>query len=127
MQLFTQEPEHVYMLRGNHEYYFRYKGKVYGGVKPAEAINTLQPHTPNDHVFEQYMAMFENMPNMLFFEKFLFVHGGIARDRLIKERVMDLSGLNDPDIRFQMMWSDPSSADVIPASLQEQSRNCHTS
>lgn len=29
--------------------------------------------------------------------------------------------INDWDIRFQMMWSDPSSADVIPASLQEQS------
>jgi hypothetical protein len=32
-----------------------------------------------------------------------------------------MSSLNEWDIRFQMMWSDPSSADVIPASLQEQS------
>jgi hypothetical protein len=121
MQLLTEMPEHVYVLRGNHEYYFQYKGKVYGGVKPAEAINTLQPHTPDDRVFEQYMAMFENLPNMLFFERFLFVHGGIARDRLLKERFHDLASLNDPDIRFQMMWSDPSTADVIPAALQEQS------
>ncbi len=121
MQLFVQEPDYVYMLRGNHEYYFRHKGKVYGGVRPAEAINTLQPHTPDDTVFQDYMNMFEMLPNMLLFERFLFVHGGIARDRLIKERVQDLSGLNDPDVRFQMMWSDPSSADVIPASLQEQS------
>lgn len=27
---------------------------------------------------------------------------------------------DDPDIRFQMMWSDPSTADVIPADLQDQ-------
>jgi hypothetical protein len=58
---------------------------------------------------------------MLFFERFLFVHGGIARDLLLKERYRDLSSLNDWDIRFQMMWSDPSTADVIPAALQEQS------
>jgi hypothetical protein len=121
MQLLVEEPEHVYLLRGNHEYYFRYQGRIYGGVKPAEAINTLKPHVPNEGVFEAYMAMFENLPNMLFFEKFLFVHGGIARDRLLKERFTDLASLNDPDIRFQMMWSDPSSVDVIPAALQEQS------
>lgn len=121
MQLFVQEPDYVYMLRGNHEYYFRHQGRVYGGVKPAEAINTLQPHAPDDSVFQDYMNLFEMLPNMLLFERFLFVHGGIARDRTIRERVTDLSGLNDPDVRFQMMWSDPSSADVIPASLQEQS------
>ncbi|MEN9580726.1 MAG: hypothetical protein RJA70_3735, partial [Pseudomonadota bacterium] len=121
MQLFVEQPDYVYLLRGNHEYYFRHQGKVYGGVRPAEAINTLQPHTADDSVFQAYMAMFEMLPNMLFFERFLFVHGGIARDRLLKERVKDLSGLNDPDVRFQMMWSDPSSADVIPAALQEQS------
>lgn len=120
MQLFVEEPEHVYLLRGNHEYYFRHQGVVYGGVKPAEAINTLKPHV-GEGVFTTYMNMFENLPNMLFFEKFLFVHGGIARDRLLKERFTDLASLNDPDIRFQMMWSDPSSADVIPAALQEQS------
>jgi hypothetical protein len=38
----------------------------------------------------------------------------------VKERWKDLSSLNDADIRFQMMWSDPSTADVIPADLQDQ-------
>src|SRR5262249_5753307 len=42
-------------------------------------------------------------------------------DRLVKERWKDLAALNDPDIRFQMMWSDPSKADVIPADLQDKS------
>ncbi len=45
----------------------------------------------------------------------------VAKDRLLKERFKDLSSLNDPDIRFQMMWSDPSTADVIPADLQDKS------
>ncbi|MFW6049892.1 MAG: metallophosphoesterase [Myxococcota bacterium] len=120
LQMLVTAPEHVYVLRGNHEYYLEYKGQVFGGVKPAEAINTLKPHLPIE-TFRHYIALFETMPNMLLFGKHLFVHGGIPRDRLLRERWQDLSTLNDPDIRFQMMWSDPSTVDVIPAELQEQS------
>jgi len=120
MQLVVTAPEHVYALRGNHEYFVEYQGNVYGGVKPAESINTLKPHLPIE-VFRKYIELFDAMPNTLLFDQTMFVHAGIPRDRLIKERVKDLSGLNDPDVRFQMMWSDPSSADVIPAELQEQS------
>lgn len=119
MQLFVTAPEHVIVLRGNHEYYVEYKGQIYGGVKPAEAINTLKPYLPID-VFRRYMALFDALPSALLFDRTLFVHAGIPRDKLIKERWKDLSSLNDPDVRFQMMWSDPSHADVIPAALQEQ-------
>lgn len=119
-QLFLTAPDFVYVLRGNHEFYIEYKGQMYGGVKPAEAINTLKPHLSVD-VFRHYQKTFEALPNMLFFDRFLFVHGGIAKDRLLKERFKDLASLDDPDIRFQMMWSDPSSADVIPADLQDKS------
>src|SRR5690606_11645407 len=35
MQMATTAPDHVYVLRGNHEYYVEHKGQVYGGVKPA--------------------------------------------------------------------------------------------
>jgi hypothetical protein len=120
IQVFNTAPEHVFMLRGNHEYYLEYQGHIFGGVKPAEAINTLKPHLPTD-VFKRYMSYFDLIPNMLLFDRVLFVHAGIPRDRLVKERWKDLSSLNDPDLRFQMMWSDPSTADVIPAELQEQS------
>lgn len=119
MQMATTAPEHVYVLRGNHEYYVEYKGQVYGGVKPAEAINTLKPHLPVD-VFRRYMRLFDLLPNTLLFDRTMFVHGGIPRDRVIKERWQGLATLNDPDVRFQMMWSDPSAASVIPAELQEQ-------
>ena len=119
LQLFVTAPEHVVMLRGNHEYYVEVNGNMYGGVKPAEAINTLKPLLSID-VFRHYRTLFEEMPNMLLFDRFLFVHGGIPKDRIVKERWKDLSTLNDPDIRFQMMWSDPSAADVIPADLQDQ-------
>jgi hypothetical protein len=57
---------------------------------------------------------------MLFFDRLLFVHAGIPRDAAIREKYRDLSSLNDPDLRFQMLWSDPSSADHIPDDLQEQ-------
>jgi hypothetical protein len=120
MQIFVTAPEHVYVLRGNHEFYLEYKGQIFGGVKPAEAINTLKPHLSVD-VFRHYMKLFDAMPNSLIFDRVLFVHGGIPRDRLLKERWTGLATLNDPDVRFQMMWSDPSSVDVIPAELQEQS------
>ncbi len=119
LQLFVTAPDHVVMLRGNHEYYVEVNGTMYGGVKPTEAINTLKPLLSVD-VFRHYRTLFEQMPNVLLFDRFMFVHGGIPKDRTIKERWKDLSSLNDPDMRFQMMWSDPSTADVIPADLQDQ-------
>ncbi len=119
MQLYLAAPDHVFPLRGNHEYYVEYRGRIYGGVKPAEAINTLIGHMPGE-VFVEYMKMFEEMPNMLFFDDLMFVHAGIPRDADIKSKVHDLSSLNDSDIRFQMLWSDPSSADYIPDELQAQ-------
>lgn len=119
LQLMVTAPEHVVVLRGNHEYFVEFKGRIYGGVKPAEAINTLKPHVPED-VFRDYQKLFDRMPTSFLFGGVLFTHGGIPRDRLIKERFMDLTFLNDADVRFQMMWSDPSTADVIPAKLQEQ-------
>ncbi len=119
MQLYLAAPEHVFPLRGNHEYYIEYRGRIYGGVKPAEAINTLIGHIPGE-VFQEYMRMFEEMPNMLFFDDLMFVHAGIPRDADIKSKLADMAGLNDPDIRFQMLWSDPSTADYIPDDLQAQ-------
>ena len=119
MQLYLAAPEHVFPLRGNHEYYIEYRGRIYGGVKPAEAINTLVNHIPGE-VFAEYMKLFEELPNMLFFDDMMFVHAGIPRDADIKAKVHDLAALNDPDLRFQMLWSDPSTADVIPEDLQAQ-------
>ncbi|MBA3392581.1 MAG: serine/threonine protein phosphatase [Deltaproteobacteria bacterium] len=119
MQLFLAAPEHVFPLRGNHEYYIEYRGRIYGGVKPAEAINTLVNHMPGE-VFAEYMHMFEGLPNMLFFDDLMFVHAGIPRDVDIKAKIHDMAALNDPDLRFQMLWSDPSTADYIPDDLQAQ-------
>ena len=119
LQLFMAAPDHVFMLRGNHEYYIEFKGRIYGGVKPAEAINSLIGHMPKQ-MFELYMKLFEAMPNMLMFDRTLFVHAGIPRDSTLAEKWQDMSSLNDPEIRFQMLWSDPSEADYIPDELQAQ-------
>jgi hypothetical protein len=119
MQLYLAAPDHVFPLRGNHEYYIEYRGRIYGGVKPAEAINTLIGHMSGE-VFAEYMKMFEELPNMLFFDDLMFVHAGIPRDVDIKAKLPDMAALNDPDIRFQMLWSDPSTADYIPDDLQAQ-------
>ena len=118
MQLYLTVPDHVYLLRGNHEYYVEFNGRVYGGVKPAEAIQNLQDVASQD-VFQQFKKFFESIPNMLLFDRIFFVHAGIPREETLARKWQDLSSLNDPEIRFQMMWSDPSEADVIPAELQK--------
>ncbi|MEM7154757.1 MAG: metallophosphoesterase family protein [Myxococcota bacterium] len=120
LKLYMTVPEHVVVLRGNHEYYIEYNGRIYGGVKPADTINSLSQVLPGE-VFERYLAFFERMPNSLLYDNLLFVHGGIPRDALLRERWKGLESLNDPDIRFQMLWSDPSRAEVIPDELQKSS------
>ncbi|MDC0716978.1 metallophosphoesterase family protein [Nannocystis bainbridge] len=120
LNLFLAAPDHVFVLRGNHEYYIEYQGKVYGGVRPAEAINTLTPHLGAD-VFGRFLDFFDAMPNMLLFDQMLFVHAGIPRDSLVAEKWTDLASLNREDIRFQMLWSDPSRADMVPDELQKAS------
>lgn len=119
MQMFLSVPDHVYVLRGNHEYYIEFNGRIYGGVRPAEAINSLAGYMPNE-MFEAYMRLFESMPNMLLFHRVLFVHAGIPRDATMREKWADLASLNDAELRFQMLWSDPSEADYIPEDLQAQ-------
>ena len=118
MQLYLAVPDAVIMLRGNHEYYVEYKGRVLAPVQPSEAMNSLRPVAPEE-VFAAYMNLFEALPNMLVFDRTLFVHAGIPRDDTFAEKYRDLSSLNDSDLRFQMLWSDPSEAAVIPLDLQK--------
>ncbi|MGH7437795.1 MAG: metallophosphoesterase family protein [Polyangiaceae bacterium] len=118
MQLFVTVPDHVFVLRGNHEFYLEVNGKVLAPVRPSEAMTSLQGVAQND-VFAAYMNLFEAMPNMLVFDRTLFVHAGIPRDDTFQNNWKDLTSLNHPDIRFQMLWSDPSEADVIPLELQK--------
>lgn len=120
LNLFLSVPEHVYVLRGNHEYYIEFQGKIHAGVRPAEAYHSLSPLVP-DEIFARYLRFFDAMPNMLLFDQLLFVHAGIPRDALLDERWRDLASLNDEEIRFQMLWSDPSTAEYIPRDLQESS------
>ncbi|HET6610400.1 MAG TPA: metallophosphoesterase family protein [Kofleriaceae bacterium] len=119
MQTFVNAPDNVFVLRGNHEYYLEMGGRIYGGVRPAEAINSLVGYMPNE-MFEAYMKLFEALPNSLLFDRTLFVHAGIPRDTTLRAKWRDLSSLNDPDIRFEMLWSDPSLAPMIPDTLQAQ-------
>jgi hypothetical protein len=119
MQLFLAVPDHVFLIRGNHEYYVELNGRTLAPVRPAEAYTSMASVGTND-LLKAYMQFFEALPNMLFFDRTMFVHAGIPRDATIAERWKGLPSLNDPEIRFQMLWSDPSDADAIPDALQQE-------
>lgn len=118
MRLFVTAPDAIYFLRGNHEYYLEHEGKVLAPVRPAEGMMGLKP-LASDAYFREYMKMFEALPTSLAFDRFFFVHAGIPRDAELHDKWKDLSSLNDPDLRFQMMWSDPSDTEVVPDELQK--------
>jgi hypothetical protein len=117
MRLFITAPDAVYMLRGNHEYYLEHQGRVLAPVRPAEAWTSVQG-LANEAFLGEYMRLFEALPNMLAFDRVLFVHAGIPRDDTLAERWKGLASLNDPELRFQMLWSDPSEAETVPVELQ---------
>jgi hypothetical protein len=117
MRLFVTAPDAVYVLRGNHEYYVELKGRVLAPVRPAEAMTSLEG-VAGDAFFREWMRLFEAMPTSLAFDRFFFVHAGIPRSAALEEKWKDLSSLNDPDLRFQMLWSDPSDTEVVPDELQ---------
>jgi len=119
LHLFVTMPDNVIVLRGNHEYYVDMGDRVSGGVAPAEAIASYAPYFPKQ-MFDSFRYLFERMPNMLIAGDVLCVHAGIPRDELLEQRWQGLATLNDPEIRFQMMWSDPANANFIPAELQRQ-------
>jgi hypothetical protein len=75
----------------------------------------------DNEVFATYMKLFEALPNIFVFGDMIFVHGGIPRDDTFKERYEGIASLNDYDLRFQMMWSDPSEVDAVPLDLQQAS------
>lgn len=118
MQLYVTVPNAVYILRGNHEYYLEHQGRILAPVRPAEGMMSLEG-TANDAFFKEFMQLFEKLPTSLAFERLFFVHAGIPRDATLAEKWQDLRSLNDPDIRFEMMWSDPSDTEAVPDELQK--------
>src|SRR5262249_43069430 len=119
LQLLVALPDHVILLRGNHELFVRHKGQIVSAVNPAETLASIAEHLPVD-VQEAYLHLFEHMPTSLLFERTLFVHGGIPRDDTFADRYRDLGSLDDFALRFQMMWSDPADIDAVPVELQRE-------
>lgn len=117
LHLFVSLPDHVVLLRGNHEWFRWNSHGITSGVYPAEALASIAPHVPIE-MLEAYRLLFEHMPTAFLFERTMFVHAGIPRDDTFAERYQDLSSLNDDELRFQMMWSDPVATDHVPVELQ---------
>ncbi len=119
LQLLLAMPDHVFVLRGNHEWFVRTAQGIRSGVYPAEAISTLAAYAPPE-MLEAYRILFEHMPTMWLSERTMIVHGGIPRDDTFG-RYTDLATFNhDEEMRFQMMWSDPANAEHVPVELQRE-------
>jgi hypothetical protein len=117
LQLFVAMPDQVILLRGNHEWLTRQDNRIVSGVYPAEALASILPHVPLE-MLEAYRQLFEHMPSALICERTLLVHAGIPREDSFQMRYRDLSSFNDPELRFQMMWSDPGPVDHVPVEHQ---------
>lgn len=118
MRLFVTAPNAVHILRGNHEYYIEHQGRILAPVRPAEGMMNLEG-VAGDAFFKEYMLLFDALPTSLAFDRTFFAHAGIPRHSSLVEKWKDLSSLNDPDLRFEMMWSDPSDTEVVPDELQK--------
>jgi hypothetical protein len=116
LQLYAAMPDHVILLRGNHEWLQWSGGWLASGVYPAEALASIVGYAPPE-MLEAYRQLFEHMPTSLLCERTLLVHGGIPRADTF-ERYRDLASLNDPELRFQMMWSDPVQSDHVAVEQQ---------
>lgn len=116
LQLFVAMPDQVILLRGNHEWLKWQGDRIMSGVWPAEALASILPHVPIEMV-EVYRQLFEAMPTSMICDRTLLVHAGIPRADTF-ERFQDLSSLNDPEVRFQMMWSDPIQVDAVHVDQQ---------
>lgn len=118
LETYLAAPDHVFVLRGNHEWYLNRGGKILPAVGPSEAYTELRP-IAGDEFFKTFHALFEALPVTLLFDRMCFVHAGVPPDSVFKEHYKDLSSLNTWALRFYLMWGDPSAAAVIPAKLQK--------
>lgn len=119
LRLLVSLPDQVIVLRGNHEHFRVHEGMMYSVVYPAEALASIMTHVPFE-MLDAYRLLFEKMPTACIVDRMMFVHGGVPRDDTFAERYRDLGSLNDPELRFQMMWSDPEQTDHVPVELQRQ-------
>ena len=119
LRLFLALPDDVIVLRGNHEHYMQVGPYLRSAVAPAETIASVGPHVPRA-LIDTMRQLFEEMPTSFIVDRTLFVHGGIPRDDTFAAKFRDLSCLDDPEVRFQMMWSDPAQTDHVPVELQRK-------
>lgn len=119
LNVFSRYPRQVVMLRGNHEHYVEFRGRVLAPVRPCEALDSLANHD-GMQLLNAYRRFFDDLPTSFLFGDTLFVHGGIPRDATFEAKWRGLRSLNDQELAFEMMWSDPSDVDVVPRELQKE-------
>lgn len=96
-------PNHIYMLRGNHE--TRETTELYGFCDECT-------HKTNKNVYTEFCTMFDNIPiAALISNKILCVHGGISPTLKTVDQIAEIARPADASYKgflADLLWSDPN-------------------
>ncbi|OHT09730.1 Serine/threonine-protein phosphatase PP1-2 [Tritrichomonas foetus] len=97
-------PEHIYLIRGNHE--FECVNSFYGFK------DECLKHYPNKTIYEEFNTVFSYLPLAAIVNKKIFcVHGGLSPNLTTMEQITELElpiKTYDPEFVADIVWSDPS-------------------
>jgi diadenosine tetraphosphatase ApaH/serine/threonine PP2A family protein phosphatase len=124
LQLILEYPDHVLVLRGNHEHLVKNRdGVVVNAVRPSDTFDFWKEHLSN-RFFEQYMLFFEQMPVMAFFKSgIIAVHAGIPPADVIQKIsvISDINHLDEIDTKkllYSVLWTDPGTVEDCPINMK---------
>jgi hypothetical protein len=124
LQLILEYPDHVLVIRGNHEHFVKTReGVVVNAVRPSDTFDFWKDHLSN-RFFEQYMLFFEQMPVMALCKNgIMTVHAGIPPADIVQKIgvISDINHLGESDAKkllYAVLWTDPGAAEDSPINMK---------
>jgi len=95
--------ERVYLLKGNHEQFFKMYDRIRPNFYPHDFFDYLVSYKPKE--LPKYFSFWESLPLCALVPgKYLFLHGGVS------SKIRSLNDLKNPseEIETDILWSDPA-------------------